>query len=166
MCKVCPNGGPVWLSIVAYMVRAGVMLGLVETEPQTPESRAYLRAHHALLWLRTHLADCQLLECQPEFLELRRHGEELQIAGTGQHLRMQGRPHTPLNLRLAREAAEQTEYALGPQGWVRFDYDEGWLKVELQAGDDSLGSLGSYPCQIRIRLPRTTDRSPSTREPL
>ena len=60
------KGTTVWLSIIAYMIQFGTKLGLVKTEPESAVSRAYVRAHDALHWLRTHLVGSTLESVRPD----------------------------------------------------------------------------------------------------
>jgi len=136
------------------MVRLGAHLGLVKTEPESPDSRAYLRAHQALHWLRNYLVGCQLERVQPDRVIFRRDGQTQQIQLQGSLLQASLQLQASGSVRpLVHEPEQLQEVDLGPSGWARFEYRDGALEVTLEAGDDSLGQPpGRYQTRIRFVL--------------
>ena len=144
-----------WLSIIAYMVRIGAKLGLVQTEPDSAESRAYIRAHDALHWLRNHLVGCSLEAVNQDSVSFWQHGERNQIRQVGNQL-MAARlvdPSLAVASPLVFDPKTMQSCELGPEGFAHFDYKEGGLNVSLQAADDSLGVPGYYRTKIRFVVP-------------
>ncbi|MBS2039312.1 hypothetical protein JST97_30285 [bacterium] len=132
-----------WLSIVAYMIRAGVTLGLIETEPETAQRRAYIRAHDALHWLRSLLWDSQLQQVDEHQCRFLKSAQVHTISFEEGRLfldRPRARQKQPIPLVFDPLLVDEVE--LGPDGSVRFAYSSGRLHIEVQAGDDSLGVLG------------------------
>lgn len=140
-----------WLSLFAYIIRAGVALGLVETEPETAEGRAYIRAHDALLWLRVRLGGsriesvdafgCRYVKREQPMTISVMDGKLVSSAAVSRGL-------SPLQLDL-----DASEVNLGPRGSVVFAYVGGRLKVVLVAGDDSTGRLGTCQVELEIAIP-------------
>lgn len=151
-----------WLSIVAYMVRAGAYLGLVQTESDDPDHRAYVRAHQALLWLRTQLAEGQVVAVEEQCIRLTVEGQERQLLALPGLLQLSGPP-----LPQARLVAEHffepqalDSVNLGPQGWARFRLDHGQLHCQLEAYDESSGRCGRHASQLTVNLMHRKQRAP------
>jgi len=142
-----------WLSIIAYMIRAGVKLGLVETEPESAQSRAYIRSHDALHWLRSQLADGQLTRVEETTCGYLKKGQAYTIRFQDGKLELSP-PRKALRsvnpLTFDPEAVD--EFELGPQGFVIFTYLNDQLKIKLQAGDDSTGEVGVAPVELQLRV--------------
>lgn len=143
-----------WLSIVAYMIRAGVKLGLVETEPESPQSRAYIRSHDGLHWLRSQLLDSQLIsvaESHCRFLKKGRHYHIRFEAGKLSLDPPRQAPRSAIALTFDPQAVDEVD--LGPQSFVIFSYLNEQLKIRLQAGDDSTGEVGVSQVELLLRVP-------------
>ena len=142
-----------WLSIVAYMIRAGVHLGLVQTEPESARSRAYIRAHDALHFLRSHLNGGVLLKVDVHRCCYRKRGKPHVLLYDQGRLSLDqvasARP--PIDLVFDPQLVNQVE--LGPEGFVAFHFDQDRLTIVVQAGDDSLGEVGVFQLQIQLALP-------------
>jgi len=143
----------VWLSIVAYMIRAGVHLGLVKTEPESARSRAYIRAHDALHFLRSHLNEGVLLEVDLHRCCYRKRGKPHVLLCEQGLLSLDQEPAARPPIDLVFDPQLVNEVQLGPQGYVDFHYDQNQLKIVVQAGDDSLGEVGVYQVQLQLALP-------------
>ncbi|MBN9417159.1 hypothetical protein ABS71_12770 [bacterium SCN 62-11] len=145
-----------WLSIIAYMIRAGVKLGLVETEPETPQGRAYIRAHHALTWLRTQVLDSQLVRVEESLCIYRVKDREYTIRFENGSLSVTPpRQAVRRAIPLVFDPQAVDELELGPQGFVKFSYQNEQLGISLQGGDDSLGEVGLARVELRLRIPLT-----------
>lgn len=145
-----------WLSLIAYMIRAGVKLGLVGTEPETAQGRAYVRAHEALTWLRTQVMDSQLVLVEETRCVYRVKGGDYTIRFQEERLtvdpaRVSNRRVNPLIF----DPQAVDEFELGPQGFVKFSYQHDQLKIQVQGGDESLGELGLARADLRLRIPLT-----------
>ncbi|MFN8612139.1 MAG: hypothetical protein U0931_31635 [Vulcanimicrobiota bacterium] len=142
-----------WLSIVAYMIRAGVRLGLIETEPETAQKRAYIRAHDALHWLRSLLLDSQLQEVEAHRCRFHKDQQVHTVFFQAGRLFLdhpRARPRQPIPLIFDPRLVDEVD--LGPQGQVDFAYRQGKLRIEIQAGDDSLGVLGTSRLAVEYLL--------------
>lgn len=143
-----------WLSLFAYIIRIGNKLGLVKTESESPDGRAYVRAHDALHWLRTHLVGCELESVEETAVSFRQHGRRNEIRLAGSQLQLavpsaEGLAATPLTF----DPKGLDAVELGPKGFVRFAYQDGGLNVVVCAGDDSLGRHGQHQSQLRFVVP-------------
>ena len=146
-----------WLSIIAYMIRAGVKLGLVDTEPETPQGRAYIRAHHALTWLRTQVMDSRLVQVEETLCiyRVKDHDSTIHFAD-GKLAVTPRRQAVRAAIPLVFDPQAVDEVELGPQGFVKFSYQNQQLSISLQAGDDSLGEVGVARVALRLRIPLTS----------
>jgi hypothetical protein len=151
-----------WLSIVAYLVRAGAYLGVVQTESDDPDHRAYVRAHQALLWLRTQLAEGQVVAVEEQRISLSIEGQERQLLALPGLLQLRGSP-----LPQARLVAEHffepqalDIVELGPEGWARFRLDQGQLHCELEACEESPRGRGRHHSQLTLNLMHRKQRAP------
>ena len=142
-----------WLSLVAYMIRAGVHLGLVKTEPESARSRAYIRAHDALHFLRSHLNQGCLLEVDLHRCSYLKGGKPHVLQCQQGLLSLDQQPAARPPIDLVFDPQLVNEISLGPEGFVDFHYDHGQLQIVVQAGDDSLGEVGVCQVQIQLALP-------------
>ena len=139
-----------WLSLFAYAIKAGIMLGLVKTESDDPQQRAYIRCHQTLMWLRQHLEGAHLRECQPQRLILDK-GRTLEFEAP--HLRVLGaKAQMGLSPEVFVDPRHSTELDLGEQGAVEFSYTAGQLHITLQVSDSSTGQVGVWRHQIRLGI--------------
>ena len=142
-----------WLSIVAYMIRAGVKLGLVETEPESAQSRAYIRSHDALHWLRSQLADGRLTRVEETSCSYLKNGHTYTIRFQDGKLDLSPPRRAPRSANpLTFDPQAVDEVDLGPQSFVTFLYQNEQLKIKLQAGDDSTGEVGVAPVELQLRV--------------
>jgi hypothetical protein len=142
-----------WLSIVAYTIRLGVCLGLIETEPETAQKRAYIRAHDALHWLRSLLLDSDLQLVEEHRCRFLKKSKVHTISFADGRLFLdqpRSRQKQPIALIFDPDLVDEVE--LGPQGSVTFQYDEGKLHIEVQAGDDTIGVLGTSRVAVDYML--------------
>lgn len=152
--QVRSKGLFVWLSIIAYTIRLGVKLGLVKTEPETAQSRAYIRSHDGLHWLRSQLLDSRLTlveETRLGFIHKQRHYTICFADGKLSLDPPRQGSRSAIPLTFDPQATAQLD--LGPQSFVTFVYDQEQLKIELQAGDDSLEEVGVWKVQLQLRVP-------------
>ena len=160
----------VWLSIVAYMIRAGVHLGLVKTEPESARSRAYIRAHDALHFLRSHLNEGRLLEVDLHRCRYLKRGKPHVLLGEHGLLSLDQDPAGRPPIDLVFDPQLVNEVQLGPEGFVEFRYHQDQLQIVVQAGDDSLGEVGVFLVRLQLALPfdgPVTDRkTPHGNRPL
>lgn len=143
-----------WLSIIAYAIRIGVKLGVVQTEPASAESRAYVRAHDAIHWLRSHLVGCRVESVQPTSVCFWQGGARKDISLKGTQLILDDLSQTSAPERpLMFDPKGVQEFELGPQGYARFDYAQGGLNMVVEVGDDTTGTLGHHRSEIRFLVP-------------
>lgn len=147
-----------WLSLFAYMIQLGNKLGLVKTESESADGRAYQKAHQALLWLRSHLVGCELERVEETRVCFQQGGHRNEIHLEGTRLAL-GQPQSTGRTASVHmfEFKELDSVELGPEGFVRFEYRESGLDVTVQAGDDSLGRSGRYQSRIRFVVPLRND---------
>lgn len=135
-----------WLSLIAYTIRAGVWLGLVKTESDDPKQRAYIRWHQALNWLRTHLQNGRLQEHGEHFLQLE---DGRRISFEAPFLKIYGvQAMEKLSPRFFVDPRQSTEFDLGEQGQVRFSYQLDVLTIDMQASDQ--GALWGQPFRLGL----------------
>lgn len=142
-----------WLSIVAYMIRAGVSLGLIETEPETAQKRAYIRAHDALHWLRSLLLDSRLQLVEPQRCRFTKNARVRTISFEQGRLFLD-QPRTRLKqpVALVFDPDLVDEFELGPESSVGFEYRSGRLRIRVEAGDDTIGVLGHSRVEVEYML--------------
>ena len=139
------------------MIRAGVMLGLVETEPVSALSRAYIRSHDGLHWLRSQLLDSHLTEVEETLCRYHKRGKIYTIRFRDGLLTVDPARSSPRRaIPLAFDPQSVDELDLGPQSFVAFSYRDQELHIKLQAGDNSLGEVGVAPVELRLRVPLTS----------
>lgn len=139
------------------MIRAGVKLGLVETEPDTAQSRAYIRSHDGLHWLRSQLLDSQLTHVETRVCQFIKNGRHYTIRFEEDKLSLAPPRRPPRSaIPLTFDPQSVDEVDLGPQSSVFFSYVNDQLKIRLQAGDDSLGEVGVSQVELLLRVPWST----------
>lgn len=142
-----------WLSIVAYTIRLGVKLGVVKTEPESAQSRAYIRSHDGLHWLRSQLLESRLNHVQERLLRFTHKGRQYTIRFDQGKLTLDPpRPRVRRAIPLTFDPQSVDEVDLGPQSFVTFGYDKEQLQIQLQAGDDSIGEVGVSKVELRLRI--------------
>jgi hypothetical protein len=146
--------------VMAWAVQLGEFIGFVKTVPLTPEGRAYERAQQGAQWLRYHLAKVEILSIQPSQLEIRErnlNSDEPSSQLSYENGRVfvssnQGARTSNLVQRHFTIPEEAPEFELGPDSWLRFSQQGQTLLIELQAGDDSLGTLGTSQTKLMVPL--------------
>ena len=139
------------------MIRIGARLGLVETEPTTPESRAYVRAHEGVHWLRSHLNGCRVREVASDRVCFRKDGLIQEIVFENSQLTLTSpEPNIKPGLsdRFFFDPTGQPTFELGAGGFVQFEHKGDNLKAILEATDDTLGQVGRHKAQISFVAPR------------
>ena len=125
----------------------------MQTEPDSAHSRAYIRAHDALHFLRSHLNQGRLLEVDSHRCRYLKRGKPHLLLCQQSLLSLDQQPGTRPPIDLIFDPLLINEVPLGPEGFVNFRYDQGQLKIVVQAGDDSLGEVGVSQLQIQLALP-------------
>lgn len=142
-----------WLSIIAYTIRLGVKLGLVKTEPDSAQSRAYIRAHDGLHWLRSQLLESRLTQVEATVLGFTNKGRQYTIRfDQGKMTVSPSRPRVRRAIPLTFEPQLIDEMELGPQSFVLFGYESEQLQIQLQAGDDSTDEVGVSKVELHLRI--------------
>lgn len=142
-----------WLSIIAYTIRFGVKLGLVKTEPDSAQSRAYIRCHDGLHWLRSQLLESRLNHVEATLLRYTNKGRQYTVRFTEAKLSLSPpRQGVRSAIALTFDPQSVDEVDLGPQSFVTFGYDHGRLQIKLQAGDDSTGEVGVFQAELQLRI--------------
>ena len=135
------------------MVRAGSWLGLVKTESDDPEHRAYVRAHQALLWLRTQLSEGQVTSVEAENIVFEVDGEERILTASPGQLQLHGAlPAARLASQYFFEPQCLESVDLGPGGMASFALERGQLSCRLLVRDESLGRGGEHRCDLNLNL--------------
>jgi hypothetical protein len=145
----------VWLSIIAYMVRIGARLGLVPTGPDSAESKAYVRAHDALHWLRQYLVGSRLDSVSDNTVCFWQQGQRNQIRFSGSQLwaHLEVAPDPGQDCGIVFDPRTMQSFELGEDSSAHFTYQEGGLNVSLEATSEHSGRVARYKTQIRFVVP-------------
>ncbi|MBX3170153.1 MAG: hypothetical protein KF760_22300 [Candidatus Eremiobacteraeota bacterium] len=142
-----------WLSLIAYTIRLGVKLGLVKTEPESAQSRAYIRSHDGLHWLRSQLLNSRLTCVEETLLRFSNKGRQYTIRFQEGKLSLEPpRQGARSAIALTFDPQAVDELELGPQSFVIFSYARNQLSIQLQAGDGSLGEVGVSKVELHLRI--------------